>query len=326
MGPLLSIIIPCYNVEGSIAKCVKSILASNFYDFEVLLIDDGSADGTCEIIQKIAKIDSRIRFFTKSNGGPSSARNLGLSFAVGKWITFIDADDYVFPQYIGHFFESETDKKEIKIQGAIRDEKIKKVPLIFKEPKVYNSIEKAFYRGELLHFGYTWGKLYNHSIIYEHSLRFNEKVNYKEDLMFLLQYLKFCDKVTVLPYCDYIYVQTSGSLVSIWHPMDMHQMIYKEISQLIIDLIGEDFSKEIANYVCGYDTICLKEFLNSIYSVGQYNGFERIKYLRWLRQTISPRSYPIKFKSDSLLYKFYKWHMLHIYDICQQCLVKIRKG
>ena len=93
MNPTISIIIPVYNAEPYLHRCVESILSQTFADFELLLIDDGSPDKSGAICDEYAEIDERIRVFHKENGGVSSARNIGLDNATGEWVTFIDSDD-----------------------------------------------------------------------------------------------------------------------------------------------------------------------------------------------------------------------------------------
>lgn len=95
MKPLISIIVPVYNVEKYLSRCIDSILSQTFFDFEILLIDDGSTDGSPIICDKYSNKDSRVRVFHKKNGGVSSARNLGLEYALGEWITFVDSDDWI---------------------------------------------------------------------------------------------------------------------------------------------------------------------------------------------------------------------------------------
>ena len=93
--PLISIIIPIYNTEKYLPRCIDSILAQTFRDFELLLINDGSTDNSGTICDEYVKKDSRIRVFHKENGGASSARNMGLDNAQGEWIAFIDSDDWI---------------------------------------------------------------------------------------------------------------------------------------------------------------------------------------------------------------------------------------
>ena len=93
MAPLFSIIIPVYNSGKTIEKCIESIICQNFTNWEIILIDDGSTDNSSVICKRYAMNDSRIQYLYKTNGGVSSARNLGLDNATGTWITFIDSEE-----------------------------------------------------------------------------------------------------------------------------------------------------------------------------------------------------------------------------------------
>lgn len=95
MTPKISVIVPVYKVEQYIHRCVDSILAQSFTDFEIILVDDGSPDNCGKICDEYAQKDSCVKVFHKPNGGVSSARNLGLNNAKGEWVTFIDSDDYI---------------------------------------------------------------------------------------------------------------------------------------------------------------------------------------------------------------------------------------
>ena len=97
--PLLSIIVPVYKVENYLQKCIDSILAQTFTDFELILVDDGSPDNCPALCDAAAKKDSRVRVIHKQNGGVSTARNAGLDAAQGNWIAFVDSDDTAAPEY-----------------------------------------------------------------------------------------------------------------------------------------------------------------------------------------------------------------------------------
>lgn len=101
----LSIIIPVYNGEEYIEKCFKSIRCQTFRDYEVLCINDGSTDGSLEICEELSKMDSRFKVFTKPNGGVASARQFGINVAIGKYITFIDSDDWIEPNMYQEMFK-----------------------------------------------------------------------------------------------------------------------------------------------------------------------------------------------------------------------------
>ena len=102
--PKISVIVPVYKAEKYICRCVDSILAQTFTDFELLLIDDGSPDNSGAICDEYAASDSRVKVFHKENGGVSSARNVGLDNACGEWITFVDADDWIAETFIAGLY------------------------------------------------------------------------------------------------------------------------------------------------------------------------------------------------------------------------------
>ncbi len=102
-SPLISIIVPVYNAEKTLNRCVDSILQQTFTDWELLLINDGSKDLSGEICDQYGAKDKRIRVFHKENGGVSSARNVGLDNAKGEWITFVDSDDLFMIIYLMQF-------------------------------------------------------------------------------------------------------------------------------------------------------------------------------------------------------------------------------
>ena len=98
----ISVIIPLYNKESAIENTVSSVLKQTYKNFELIISDDGSTDNSSSIIKRMALDDKRIKYFYKSNGGVSSARNYGLSKAVGDWVVFIDADDEMLPNNLEH--------------------------------------------------------------------------------------------------------------------------------------------------------------------------------------------------------------------------------
>lgn len=105
MEQLISVIIPIYNIKDCLPRCVRSVCAQTWENIEILLVDDGSTDGTAELCDELALEDSRIRVFHKENGGSSSARNLGLSHAKGDYVGFVDSDDWIEPSMYETLYE-----------------------------------------------------------------------------------------------------------------------------------------------------------------------------------------------------------------------------
>lgn len=198
---MISIIVPIYNVEYYIHRCIDSILTQDNVDFELLLIDDGSSDRSGEICDEYAKQDSRVRVYHKQNGGVSSARNLGLDKAQGEWITFIDADDWIEPGYLRTFVSlldadmvicgvNSTDGKCWIMGDGICS--IKDLMEIYIAATIMRS---------------PWGKFLRKDIINKNDIRFDPKIRYGEDFIFNMQYLLFSNSVRTLSYVGYNYYQ-----------------------------------------------------------------------------------------------------------------------
>ncbi|MDR0422523.1 MAG: glycosyltransferase, partial [Proteiniphilum sp.] len=118
MNPMISVIVPVYNVEKYLRKCLESILAQTYTSFELLLVNDGSTDGSGQICDEYAQKDSRVQVFHQENKGVSRARNLGLERAKGKWVAFIDSDDWVDSTYLEHLLEGDEDV-ELRVMGLM---------------------------------------------------------------------------------------------------------------------------------------------------------------------------------------------------------------
>lgn len=196
MAPRISVIVPIYNVEKYIRRSVDSILSQTFTDFELLLIDDGCTDKSGDICDEYAHKDNRVRVFHKTNGGPSSARNIGLDNAMGKYICFCDADDWVEQTWLFNFFKRmhhndmiitsfnvyKSEKKvESKLLCSLRDKK-----LIIKELE-HESVP-----------GYLWCKCFRRSIIDTYKIRFNEAYPIWEDMDFIYRYWCHSSKIELI--------------------------------------------------------------------------------------------------------------------------------
>ena len=106
MSPIISLIIPVYNSKAYLRRCLNSVQAQTFTDYEVVLVDDGSTDGSTDICDAYAAVDSRFRVFHEANRGSSLARKFGMEHALGQWYVFMDSDDDVHPQYLSRLYEA----------------------------------------------------------------------------------------------------------------------------------------------------------------------------------------------------------------------------
>lgn len=193
-NPTISVIVPVYNSEKYLHRCIDSILAQTYTDFELLLIDDGSTDSSGAICDEYAQKDKRVRVFHKENGGVSPARNMGLENAIGEWVTFVDSDDYTDSQWLKNYIDLICiNQVDLVCQGFKTDKplfkglKTNSYGINFKG-NVVDCIETLF-RNNIL--GFCWNKLFLNQIIETHNIRYNEKISLREDEIFVMQYLLY---------------------------------------------------------------------------------------------------------------------------------------
>lgn len=232
---MISIIVPVYKVENYLHRCIDSILSQSFTDFELILVDDGSPDNCGKICDEYAQKDNRVRVFHKSNGGVSSARNLGLDNAKGEWIAFIDSDDFVENGYLEELLSYETNTSaDIITSIKILDSTNNSVTLQRKEFGLLFSIYK------FEKFCPPWGKLLRKDIISNNNLKFNTRVHLGEDAMFVLSYLLNADKITLISSNKYNYEKgRPNSLTKKINSYESELAGKEEFDRIVTQLINE---------------------------------------------------------------------------------------
>lgn len=211
----ISIIIPVFNAEKYLKKCLDSILEQTFRDFEVILVNDGSVDNSIVICEEYADKDPRIILFYKKNGGVSSARNLGLNNAKGEWICFMDSDDYLNANYLKALLDSvkNNDSLDLAIHGFKRISKKGETIITFGNHIVKaNDYHNLFEKIEVFKYGYPFSKFYKRDLITQHGIRFPENYSFAEDLSFFLNYLSYSDIIKFENVANYNYISNENSL------------------------------------------------------------------------------------------------------------------
>ena len=215
MNELISVIVPIYNIKEYLERCIDSILVQTYQNIEVLMVDDGSTDGTSELVDKIALKDSRIRVFHKENGGSSSARNLAMREAKGQYFSFIDSDDYIEPDMMEKLYQAIQTSGMPIAQGAREeiDEMGNVLPDICIPPEkevVYAS--KDFMRELLLHKGDCsfCTKLTKASLFHDNGFAF-PKGKLNEDFHVLVKMLPLIPGIVSIPKRMYHVFYKSGS-------------------------------------------------------------------------------------------------------------------
>lgn len=213
--PEISIIVPVYNVEQYVEKCVRTILAQTFTDFELILVDDGGTDRSGEICDTLAKEDRRITVYHKQNGGLSDARNYGIDRAKGNFLTFIDSDDYIKETYLEYLYSLLKEKKGCKVSACnhfvVRGDK--QTPNCDENGTVIFDRQSAF-RSVLYHNTLdvsAWAKLYSRDIF--ETLRYPKGRLYEDTYVFG-DVLNGTEYIVYGGQPQYYYVQRENSIVN----------------------------------------------------------------------------------------------------------------
>lgn len=203
---MVSVIVPVYNVERYVGRCIESIIGQTYSDWELLLIDDGSTDHSGAICDSHAINDLRIKVIHTPNGGVSAARNRGLDEARGEWVAFVDSDDHVTPTYLSDMIEKAGDA-EIVVSGWNQGFIRRTFPDI--------SILRDNYLDIFTHKAFLniWGKLIRHEAISKSGARFEEMVKWAEDSIFFIKVLLHTQKVNLISAINYHYEQRENSAV-----------------------------------------------------------------------------------------------------------------
>lgn len=214
---MVTIIVPVYNSEQYLPICVESILKQTFKDFELLLVDDGSTDRSGDLCETYAKQDNRIRTYHKKNGGVSSARNLGIRESAGKWLLFVDCDDWLDKMVLENYFLLEPHLETLYIQQAYRynNGAIAYWPIRFNNDEIIlDDVSDYEILNVILYYGTPWGKLYSAEIIRKNNLLFDERLELHEDHCFYFEYVKFIKSVVIIADTGYYYRLNCGTSLS----------------------------------------------------------------------------------------------------------------
>ena len=220
--PLLSIIIPVYNAQKYLQECFESILKQSFCDYEVVIVNDGSVDGSEEICKAFVARDDRFRLFTTENCGVSHARNFGMERADGQWIMFLDSDDYLLEESLERMMAlADEETQEIcanyfsehryEYKGMQENIPAEHVIRMMLDP-VNNQLLPEFYHLECATLLGVWGKLFRKDLIEKYHLRFDERLKLSEDMLFHLHYLSKISYVRLADCPVFYYRQHEASV------------------------------------------------------------------------------------------------------------------
>ena len=198
---MVSIIIPVFNAEKWLKRCIESCINQSYNNLEIILIDDGSSDSSPEICDEFKKSDDRITVIHKENNGVSSARNIGIDHAKGDYICFVDSDDWLERETISELLNEQHKKNYdfVVCNHTIYCGKKKKESRLLERKTIIGDKNVAEYVLKTVSFLRTpWGKLYKSSIIKKHGIRFDEELTLGEDTLFNYNYFRYTSSFSIL--------------------------------------------------------------------------------------------------------------------------------
>ena len=210
----LSIIVPVYNAEKFLDKCIKSVQAQTLQDFELILINDGAKDNSLVICQTYAKQDDRVKIFDQENSGQSKARNVGLENAKGEYVAFLDSDDWVDRDYYEKLVTAcEKNDAEVSCGSILRVRKnYQKYRIKYTEEKVYIKPQEKIDVAHVPDMCYVWNKVYRKEFLDRINLKFVEGMFF-EDVDFVTRAVYFSNKLVTVPDTYYHYWTNWNSTV-----------------------------------------------------------------------------------------------------------------
>ena len=335
--PQISIIIPVYNAEFYLRQCIESLIAQTFEDWEAILVNDGSKDGSLAICQEYAARDNRRKMIDKPNGGPSSARNRGLDEAQGEYVYFMDADDWIETKFLENFVRNAVATKrccyenedndygyDIIFQGFVREfsDGRKEKSFAMDVDTSLMSKEEIICRLYKEHvYGWSWCKLFRREIIEKHHIRFDESLRLLEDELFTSQFLQYAESVRTVNSHQYHYIYYSNSLMQTNNTYLKRLFLSERMNEALTPIANEELKEYInstynknlkysllmalkneQNHKCDYAT---KEALLDRY-YARCNEYPELKYYNVLSNKIS---YTI---AECLLQTRWKWLIIKL--------------
>lgn len=326
-NPFFSVIMPVYNVEAHIAKAIQSVLNQTIENFELLIINDGSPDGSLAIAEKYAVSDSRIRIFNKQNGGLSDARNFGIEHAEGRYLYFVDSDDWITKDLLEKLYEKILlNPSDIFVFGYHLDVEdihgitIQTQTIKYRDSQFLRSITKPpKLDTKLLNLlGYAWNKVYSKNFIDKHELRFDKGISLVEDMLFNSRAFQKVSSVIIIEECYYHYINREvTTLIKSYHK-DSFKLILKKHQATKAFLKDWEYSRTKINRILAQNLVLGIQYCinNLLYYKNDLSASEKKKTINEILQHKETKKY-IDFyqpttKSDQLYKKLIKYRLTSV--------------
>ena len=329
--PQVSIIVPAYNVENYIERCLNSLVNQTFKDIEIITINDGSTDKSLELLNKYAKEDIRVSVIDLGDEGVSYCRNLGVEKANGKYIMFVDSDDWIDSSMVEVMYKkAEENKLDLVMCSYIREfkdhskEKIFNLPqeIIYKDNEVKNEllrklvgpIKEELSNPEMLDaLGTVWGKLYRADILKENKIKFVDlkEIGSAEDTLFNIFTFNYLSKVMFLNKHMYHYWRDNPkSVTSQYNPKlkEQRKVFFKYISDFIKENNFEQVFEEALN-----NRICTSVLGLGLIECSKNNKISRINKIKNIKKIINEEYIRNAYKNLELKYFSIHWRIFYFF-------------
>ena len=278
----VSVIVPVFNAEKYLSKCIDSVLLQTCQELELILVNDGSTDRSEEIINTYIH-DDRVLYLKHENQGVSAARNLGLSHASGEYIIFVDSDDYLVPDSLDMRIEkAKTTDLLISNFYKVKDAGVKEKEKYIKEEKnisVVEALRTISPKSTIEYQGYLWNKVFRGEIIKKNGILFDSSVAYGEDRLFIGQYITCCDNISLDTEAVYCYRLNDGSVMASFYTITQknYEKVKSEITGLeAIEKLVKEYDEGICRSFIYYELfICLKFYRNSDVTIPEFKKYCR---------------------------------------------------
>ena len=249
MGIMVSVVVPVYNAEKTIRRCIESILNQEYTELELIAADDGSTDSSGAILDEYAQKDGRVRVLHKKNTGVSDTRNQAIALAQGKYLQFLDSDDWITSDATKLLVRTaEENNCDLVISDFYRVVGTRVSPKgDIEEDSLMSREEYAEHMMENpadFYYGVLWNKLYRRDIVVKYDLRMNPEISWCEDFIFNLEYVSHAERFMALQVPVYYYVKTKGSLanqsLSITNTIRMKLMVFEYYNQFYKEVFNEE--------------------------------------------------------------------------------------
>ena len=276
--PKISVIVPVYKAEAYLCRCVDSLLAQTFLDFEVLLVDDGSPDRSGEICDEYARKDRRVRVFHKENGGVSSARQCGMDHAQGEYTIHADPDDWVEPTMLEELYKKAKEEDADMVICDFYEERKNKTIYIRQQPSSLDHETVLCELFQQLH-GSCWNKLVRRACYKEFGVRFPEELSYREDLFTNACLTSHQIKVVYLPKGFYHYDTYINQNSMVRQPSGLIHSQEQVLHQLLKEKLPEAYFHQIVIFLLSAEVY--RKIIEKSYSKNFKSEYIVVKYRLW---------------------------------------------